>query len=100
VRTRLEKGAVFADPELPGAGDPFGWCQNMNLDLQLLAGRDGRETSIVVGGGEREPRDALGEGEGIVKTAGASAQPSMRVQRDKGSPPLEQRGFDRRRHEP
>src|ERR1039457_4091029 len=99
MRASPEIGAVFADPELLGVGDAFGRCQDMNLDFQLFLRRDGRKTAIVVGGGEGEPWDAPGERKGLVKTAGASAQGSLRGQRDEGSAALMQRGSGRRRLE-
>src|ERR1035438_6104322 len=92
---QLEIGAVFAGPEMEGVGDPFGRRQNMNLDLHLLIRSHGRKAAIFVSGSERELRDALGEREGMFKTAGAAAQVSLRVQRDKGPAPLPERGLGR-----
>src|ERR1017187_1887007 len=88
MRASPEIGAVFADPELLGVGDAFRRCQDMNLDFQLFLRRDGCKTAIVVGGGEGESRDAPGQRDGIVKTAGASAQGALRGQRDEGSAAL------------
>src|ERR1017187_7526952 len=92
---QLEIGAVFAGPEMEGVGDPFGRRQDVNLDLHILIRRHGRKAAIFVSGSERELRDALGEREGMFKTAGAAAQVSLRVQRDKGPAPLPERGLGR-----
>src|ERR1035438_1558238 len=99
MRASSEIGAVFADLELLGVGDAFRRCQDMNLDFQLFLRRDGRKTVVIVGRGEGEPRNAPDERDGIVKTAGASAQASLRGQRDESSAALMQRGSGRRRHE-
>ncbi len=93
MRAPLEAGAVFAGDDLPVVRDPFHRCEDMNLNLQFLVRRDGWKAVIVVCGGDGEPRDALGECEGMVKAARAAAQGAFRIQGDKGPPALQEGGF-------